>query len=210
MTASQEAVRFDPVEHRYYRGLQELHSVTKVIREAWPIKPSWDGVDPAVIDNARDRGVEVDTLFSGWLNGTLKAIPAGTREDAKERFLALVSWWSGLTVTSKPGAQLLLCDDEIAGTCDVNVNIGGLPHVWDLKNTAQIESTYSMQLGAYAELYEKKYGALPSVGVIHVTQPKDKPVSVKLVKFDATVAVSEWRLLRQFWGLVRRKAGKKS
>lgn len=200
-----EPVTFDPVKHQYFRGLQELVSVSKVIRETWPVKPSWDGVDPAVIENARDRGVEVDTLFSSWINGTLRSIPAGTREDAKERFQALMAWWGN----SRPPttAQVILADEEIAGTCDLAGNVGAMAgaYILDLKNTAAVEKTYSFQLGAYAELYQKQYGALPNVGVIHVTQAKGKPVSVKLLDFDSSVCVSEWRLLREFWNLVRRK-----
>jgi len=201
MSAVAEAVRFDPDQHRYYRGLQELVSVTKVIRETWPVKPSWDGVDQAVIDNARERGVEVDQLFTGWINGTLRSIPAGTREDAVERFLELRKWWLATHGDAQVSAQVILADDEIAGQVDV---LGGF--IYDLKNTAQIETTYSMQLGAYADLHEKQFGKLPSgLGVIHVTQAKDKPVKVRLVEFDVMIAVNEWRLLRQFWQMVRRK-----
>jgi hypothetical protein len=207
MSAVLDPVTFDADTHTYRRGLQVLTSVTKVVRETWPVKPSWDGVDQAVIDNARDRGVEVDALFSGWINGTLRSIPAGTREDAKERFQALRAWWAGSQFTGLPcSAQVILADDEIAGQSDV------IPGGWilDLKNTAAIESTYSMQLGGYADLYEKQHGRLPSgLGVIHVTQAKDKPVSVKLVQFEVMTAVSEWRLLRQFWGLVQRKSNGK-
>ncbi len=192
------SVVFDPEKHTYHRGLVRLESVTRVIRETWPIKPSWDQVDPAVIENARDRGIVVDELFSAWLNGTLDRIPAGTREDARDRFLALTEWWSHGTAK----AQVILADDEIAGQADIVLPTA----IYDLKNTAQIESTYSLQLGAYADLYEKEHGRLPdALGVIHVTHPKGKSVSIKVIHFDVAIAVSEWRLLRQFWTLVKRK-----
>jgi hypothetical protein len=207
--AQQEGVRFDPVEHRYFRGLQELASVTKVIRETWPIKPSWDGVDMAVVENARDRGIEVDLLFCSWLSGTLTAIPLGTRTDALDRFAALRTWWNKFKVTSVPNTQLILADDEIAGTCDLAVNVNGLPWIFDLKNTSQLETTHSIQLGAYGELYRAQYGVLPAgLGVIHVTQPKDKPASVKVFEYEVGTALSDWQLVRQMWNLVRRK-GKK-
>lgn len=194
-----EPVTFDAETHTYRRGLQTLASVSSVIRETWPVKPSWDQVDPAVIANARDRGIEVDTLFSAWINGTLSEIPVGTREDAKDRFLALMEWWPRHPAT----AQVLLADDEIAGQSDLIYS----GHIRDLKNTAAIESTYSLQLGGYAALYEAQHGRLPeSLGVIHVTQPKGKPVQIREVLFDVSVAVSEWRLLREMWRLVRRKS----
>ncbi len=194
------AVTFDAEKHQYSRGLQTLSAVTTVIRSVWPLKPSWDGVDMAVIENARDRGIVVDELLTGWLNGTLSAIPAETRMDAVERFQALTSWWP----YGAAQAQVILTDDEIAGQADIVLPAA----IYDLKNTAQIESTYGLQLGGYAELFEKQHGYLPDeLGVIHVTQPKDKPVSIKVVKFEVATAVSEWRILRQFWTMARRKGG---
>lgn len=194
-------VRFCEEHHSYWRGDKRLASVSSVIREVWPVKPSWDGVDEAVIANARERGVECDQLFSGWINGTLKEIPVGTREDARERFDALRNWWK-----ARPAmAQEIVADDEIAGTVDLII-VGGGAEIWDIKNTAQIESTYSFQIAAYCDLYERMYGDRPKKGgVIHVTKPKDKPVKVKAVPFNLETALSEWRLMREFYSMVRRK-----
>jgi hypothetical protein len=197
-------VTFDPTTHQYSRGLQTLTSITQVIRTCWPVRPSWDTVDPAVIENARERGIETDELFSGWINGTLTKIPAGTREDAVERFMAVRSWWLQKFGDSHARAQVILADDELAGCCDVLMQAGS---IWDLKNTAAIETSYPIQLGGYADLHEKEYGRLPhSVGVIHVTKPKDRPVSVRLIEFDVAKSVSEWRLLRSFWTMTQRYA----
>lgn len=199
--------KIDPWQCEHYhvwRGPFRLSSVGRILREVWPVKPSWDQVDPSVIENARERGQEVDALFSDWINGTLTQIPAGTREDAVARFSALRKWWIDRDMPAAK-AQVLLADDELCGVADVVT--GG---IYDVKNTAQIESTYSLQLGGYADLYEKQHGTLPSsVGVIHVTQPKDKPVSVRLLEFEVMTAVSEWRLLRQMWNLVTRKSPKR-
>ncbi len=196
-------VVFKEDTHQYFRGLQELASVSKVIRSTWPIKPSWDQVSPEVLENARERGVETDALFSAWVSGGSASMPEnGWREDARDRFVALTRWWN----RGVAQAQVILADDEIAGQANVV-----LPQaIYDLKNTAQIESTYSLQLGAYADLYEKEHGRLPdALGVIHVTHPKGKPVSIKLVEFDVMIAVSEWRIVRQMWTLVKRKGGSK-
>lgn len=189
-----------------WRGSFRLTSVGRVLREAWPIKPSWDAVDPAVIENARERGEEVDRLFSAWLNGQLTSIPAGTREDSKERMRALCDWWqdSGML---EARAQVLLANQEYCGIVDL-ISGGG---IYDVKNTAAIETTYILQLGGYADLYEEMHGCLPSkLGVIHVTQPKDRPVSVRLLEFDVATAVSQWRLLKEFWTMVQRIAGKRN
>ena len=110
--------------------------------------------------------------------------------------------WDFKTSCDMPRAQIILADDEIAGTVDL---IYGA-HVRDLKNTAKIESTYSLQLGGYAALYEHEHRHLPkSLGVIHVTQEKGKPVRIREVLFDVSVAVSEFRLLLEFYRLVQRK-----
>lgn len=200
-------VRFCEEHHSYWRGDKRLASVSSVIREVWPVKPSWDGVDEAVIANARERGVECDQLFSGWINGTLKEIPVGTREDAMERFWALKDWWTAGPAINRircVSAQEILADDEIAGTADLV--IGDDVEIWDVKNTAQIESTYSFQIAAYCDLYERQWGVRPKrAGVLHVTKPKDKPVKVKAVAFNLETALSEWRLMREFYSMVRRK-----
>lgn len=109
-------VRLCEEHHVYLRGDRKLKSVSRVIREVWPVKPSWDGVDMAVVENARDRGVECDFLFSGWINGTLREIPPNIRIDAVDRFKALCAWWSGRARPAK--AQEIIADDELAGMAD--------------------------------------------------------------------------------------------
>jgi hypothetical protein len=202
--ADPSAVILHPCCHTYMRGDTRLTSVSSVIRSVWPIRPSWDGVDEAVIENARDRGIVVDELFSRYIAGTLDKIPAGTRLDARDRFYALKNWWDHSAYVSA-SSQVLLADDTIAGTADLVID--GPLEIWDVKNTASIESSYSLQVAAYCDLYEAQTGVMPTRGgVIHVTQPKAKAATVRIVEYDLSVAVSEWRLLREFWAMTQRKA----
>ena len=52
IAAEPNAIRFDPELHQYWNGLERYHSVSSVIRACWPIKKSFDGVDPAVLVDA--------------------------------------------------------------------------------------------------------------------------------------------------------------
>ncbi len=200
-----DAVQFFECCHRYKRGDKYLTSVSKVIREVWPDKPSWEGVDMAVVENARERGVECDDLFSRWINGTLDNMN-GYRQDAVDRFTALTAFWSN---EPKPPAraQIILADHSIAGTADLIIGGGEWDaEIWDVKNTSKIEATYSFQVGAYCELYKEQYGVLPKrAGVLHVTQPKGGQARVREVKYSIETIVSEWRLLREYYTMVQRK-----
>lgn len=206
--ADPSKVRFAECHHRYFRGDKELASVSKVIRETWPLKKNFEDADPWTLENARDRGVVTDWLFSEWLANRLTKIPAGTRTDAIQRFNALRHWWlsNASRFSSQPDAQVILADNEIAGTADLTVNVGGFPWVIDLKNVSAIDQSYYLQLGAYAELYEAQFGTFPDgAALIHVTQPRDKPVSVRFVEVDLPQARADWQALRAMWNVVRRR-----
>ena len=56
---------------------RRLTSVGKIIRSCWP--PPERPIPPDVIENARDRGEQVDRLFAAYVLGKLNTIPAGTR-----------------------------------------------------------------------------------------------------------------------------------
>lgn len=189
--------------YRYWRGDKELASVSKVIRDTWPLKKNFEAADPAVLENARDRGVVTDQLFSDWLMGRLTQIPADTRKDAIERFNALCAWWRTTQNGSQAVTQQILADDEIAGTADI-VTDGSI--VMDVKNVSALDQTYWLQLGAYAELYAATFGELPfGAAMVHVTQPKDKLVSVKYVEIDLAQALADWKALRAMWKMVQRR-----
>lgn len=189
-------VTLDNETHTYRRGLQELPSVSSIVR-MFPSK-GYDDVDPAVLANANERGCEVDALLSRWIAGELAAIPAGVREDSAELFGKLVKWWGAVEI-GNPQVQQILANDEFAGTLDIK----GDGIVADLKTVYALQPTYSLQLGLYCILYEAEYGKLPErCGIIHVTKRFTEP---KWVPFEVSTAVSEARVLLDFWRLVKRK-----
>lgn len=193
-------VRFCVDCHRYWRGDKQLHSVSKVLRLMWPIKPSWDNVNPAVVENARDRGVETDRLFSLYVIGGLDRIPKGTRKDSVELFFKVRRWWDA----HKHGAvrsQVILADSEIAGMTDVIDD----DDLYDLKCTSEVEKTYELQLAAYGELHFATFKRpAKSLTIIHATKRYAEP---KIIKIPMTQALQDWMTLRQAWSMVQRRVG---
>ncbi len=189
-----------PDHHRYFRGGKQLNSVTKVIKGLWPIKPDFSRAKPEVLENARDRGCVVDDLFSAYVNGSLERIPRGTRDDAVQLFFKVRRWWDG----RKHGdvrSQVILADDEIAGTCDVLDD----DCIYDLKSTYNIEITYPIQLAAYAELHFATYQRpAKQLAIIHVTERFPEP---KIIKIDLTETLRDWMTMREMWRLVQKRAG---
>lgn len=172
--------------------------MSTVLRSTWPFKADYSKADPAVIENARDRGVEVDLLFTRYLRGELKEIPAGMRNDAIELFFRLKRWWEGRK-HELTQAQVILADQSVAGTCDV-IDDGW---IYDLKSTYDIEPMYQLQLGAYAQLYFATFQqAAKGIGIIHVTKRYAAP---KLIKIDMPAALQDWSVLRDTYHMAVRR-----
>lgn len=184
--------------HKYWRWDQRLTSVSSVLKSTWPIPPDFSAADPAVLKNARDRGIVVDRLFSAYVIGGLDRIPKGTRQDAVELFFKVRKWWDG----HKHGdvrSQVILADSEIAGTCDVMDDDA----IWDLKATYNVEKTYSLQLAAYGELHFATFGRpAKALNIVHVTERYAEP---KIIKVDLVSTLQDWITLREMWRMVRRR-----
>lgn len=203
--ADPAVVRFAECHHRYFRGDKRLESVTSVIRQVWPIKKNFEDADPWVLEHARDRGVRVDGYFSEYLRSGNVRIQAGEWREVVERTKAVVEWWDK-DWKEPVTPQVILADNEIAGTADI---VGDIGFIADLKNVSALDATYWIQVGAYADLFEKQFGHPAQRGaLIHVTQPKDKPVSVKFVEVELKQAVADWRVCREMWAMVQRTKGK--
>lgn len=192
------AVRFCAECHRYWRGDKKLASVSRVIKSTWPIPPDFSKADPAVLENARDRGIVVDSLFSAYVNGTLDRIPRGTRQDAVLLFYKVRRWWDGRK-HENARAQVILADNEIAGTCDI---LDG-DSIYDLKATYNVEKIYPLQLAAYAELHFATFQKpAAKLGIIHVTERYPEP---KIIKVDLLDTMQDWQTMRQMWNMVQRR-----
>lgn len=193
-------VRFCQDCHRYWKGDKELLSVTKILKTTWPFKPDFSKADPAVLENARDRGSVVDSLFSQYVAGQLQRIPAGTRRDAVDLFFKLKTWWDKEYGEVHGQSQVILHDDDVAGMCDV---LSPDERILDVKATYDIEAMYQLQLGAYAQLHFSRFQKpAKSIGILHVTKRFPEP---KLVKIDMANAMQDWLLLRDTYFMAQRR-----
>lgn len=193
-----------PNHHRYFRQGKELASVSKVIRSTWPIPPDFSKADPERVEHAKFRGILIDALFTQYLNGESLRIPRGTREDVidegKLGFAEVRRWWES-EKRGKVRTQVILADDDIAGTCDV---IEDERLIWDLKCVSRPESTYRLQLGAYIALFGNGFSG---TRLIHCAFSEGGTVAtVKPIIYDAVQCLVDWTTLRDMWRLVRRIA----
>ena len=182
-------IRYCDAHHRYFWGDQRLTSVSAVISACYP-KKSWDGVDMAVIEHARERGIRVDRLLTEYVATGNVVVPAGEWSEVIDRFERAMSWWDrtvGYTLQGPIQTQKILYSqlDGVAGTADFVIG----DTVIDLKNTAQLEKSYALQLGSYA-----LYSGSRSCAVLHVT--KD---SCKLVSYDAAKCIEYWKSCVQWY-----------
>ncbi len=192
------SVRFCAEHHRYHRGPKQLVSVSKVLRSTWPIVPDFSAAKPEVIENARDRGVVVDQLFSSYVMGGLDRIPRGTRQDSVELFFKVRRWWDNRK-HGQVQSQAILADEEIAGTCDVLDD----DEIYDLKCTYEIEKTYPLQLAAYGQLHFSTFQKpVKSLNIIHVTKRYAEP---KIIKVDIPSTLQDWMTLREMYRMVQRR-----
>lgn len=209
----QPEITFDAERHIYRCGLQEYTSVTRILRTCFPVKKSWDGVDPAVIANARERGSEVDQAITQLIRTGTVTLPPNHRKDTEDRFRMFFQWFQQfddkLTLVD---AQVILADHEngIAGQADLVLidTLGDKPaRIWDVKTTAQIEHEYKWQLGGYASMYRKMFNLDCEVGVIHI--PKD---GLRLKTFDTEDCIRKWGNLVAVWNDTKQyiKADKES
>jgi hypothetical protein len=186
--------------HKYFQSGRELAAVSRVLRSCWPVKSSFADVDRAVVENARDRGVEVDALLSRYAEGKLDKVPAGTREDAKELFFKAKEWVDAALKAGPIRSQVILSAGGIAGMCDFIV---AGPMIVDLKATYDIEAYYPIQLGLYGLLYEEQHRqAVEGLGILHVTARLAKP---RWIPLDVDECKRDAKLIRDTWMMAQRR-----
>ena len=189
-------IRLCPEHHKYYLGDKELASVSRVIRETWPIKKSFEYADPVVLEHARERGVRIDHYAAEYVKTGKVRILAGEWREVVERVQMFAEWWRRRE--TKAATQVIFHDDEVAGTADFLTTNGD---IWDLKCVSAIDPTYFLQLGAYADLCEKQHGTAGNLAFIHL--PKEGP---RFIAADLQQCRDDWRTLRQMYLMVKRRS----
>lgn len=176
-------LRYCATDHRYWMGDVELASVSRVIATVYP-KKSWDGVDMAVVERARIRGERVDHYLSEYVAKGNVTLNPGEWKEVDQRLDIAVRWWDR-NIRGTVHVQKILHSekDKVAGTADFVVG----DSVIDLKNTAQLEKSYKLQMGAYGE-----YADAGSLHVLHVN-PKLYKEGCRLIPFDRDNCRALWR-----------------
>jgi hypothetical protein len=189
-------VRFCAPHHKYWRGAKELVAVSRLIKSVWPVvEPE---IAPHILENARNRGVELDTLFSAYVAGTLKVIPKGTRQDVVDLFeKQLQPWWDKQGIRNAR-TQVLLADNHVAGTCDLMFE----NTIWDLKCVYSLRDIYPLQVGMYALTSSSP---VDSLGLIHVHKRFKEP---QFVDVPAVQAIEDALIVRSMYFMVQRRATK--
>lgn len=181
--------------HAYWMNGQRLYGVTSVIKEVLPT--DYSDVPPEVLENARNRGNEVDALVAKYIVGQLKEYPVGTREDAIPLFEKFQNWWDKQTFRKVEAQVLVTNRQDIAGLIDIRAD----GDIFDVKATSDLMPSHHVQLAGYVELNDGGRARL-----IHVTK---RNKAAKIVDVEPT-AYNDWRTIRDFWRLTRRLSRRKS
>lgn len=169
---------------------KKLTPVSHVIQRVYSTK-SWDGVDPAVIENARRRGDAVDAYMARYVREQRVVISAGERSDVVDRLVIAHRVWEANFNGMAAESQKIVFDleDEIAGTMDFHIP----DIVVDLKCTYYPEVAWILQLGAYGEYSHSSRG-----GVIHVS-PKTYREGGRWLEYDMEMCKAYWRKAIEWW-----------
>lgn len=184
--------------HRYWLGGRELTSVTKVIKDVLP--PAYDGVAQDTLEKARERGIVVDALITAYIRGEASANFPQVQfrevlEEAPPLFEKFRVWFEAQKF-KKAEAQVIVHDDEIAGTLDLYLD--GVVH--DVKCTYNVMPSHHIQVAGYWQLGDSGIMRAGYGRVIHLT----KRHNVARIMDVSPQSFEDWRTVRNFWSLKRR------
>ena len=199
-------IRFRESTHEYFHipTGRKLASVSQVINTVFNLK-SWDGVDPAIVENARIRGSAVDAYLTRYVRNQRLDI-LNELEDVTQRVVIAHRIWEqefhGLP--AEPQKIVYSLEDGIAGTMDFFVDNR---IVVDLKNTYSLEKSVVLQLGAYVE-YAPVDPPPSRCGIIHVS-PKVYRNGGKWIEYDVAMCRTYWRAAVDWWQMAKMMKGEK-
>lgn len=181
-----------PDHFHIWRGDKRLPSVGSILKAVWP----QGQLPPAdVLENARERGSEVDQLFAEYVRGNLRTIPAGTRKDARSLFLKLKGWYDKQNFKTAE-AQVVLGAEDHGGVLDFRFD--GVP--CELKATYDVDQKYIMQAACYAEIDNGGERGM----ILHVTERYQEPRWLDLAPHD----YDDWRTMLAHWRMLQRRGVK--
>ena len=140
-----------------------------------------------IVKKAAEEGTQVHELCESYLNGEdLNFLDAYGRPqynpDVWQMFLRFVEFWEEFKPTLIETEVHLFSDVlEIAGTCDLIVEINGEIWLLDIKTSNQLQLTYELQTAVYGQCYEECFGKkIDRYGILWVKSSKRKAAKGKM------------------------------
>jgi len=137
-------IRFDADTHTYWRGFDELPSVTTLLK--WHgLSTDYGDVNPAVLAKAAEKGTAIHVAIA-------KYIDTG---EIDETWAQYVNWFIGLYPEGVPFtmAEVIVGDDHMAGTIDLLFIDEKNGKISDLKTSYSLDKEYcKWQLSLYDHL----------------------------------------------------------
>ena len=140
-----------------------------------------------IVKKAAEEGTQVHELCEAYLNGEdLNFLDAYGRPqynpDVWQMFLRFVEFWEEFKPTLIETEVHLFSDVlEIAGTCDLIVEINGEIWLLDIKTSNQLQLTYELQTAVYGQCYEECFGKkIDRYGILWVKSSKRKASKGKM------------------------------
>jgi len=191
---SEDAQQITLPDSRYYRRNGKYYpSVTYVLGyypkgkffENWLKQVGF--ASDYIVKKAAEEGTQVHELCEEYLNGAeLKFLDDYGRPqynpDVWQMFLRFVEFWEEFKPTLIETEVHLFSDVlEIAGTCDLIVEINGETWLLDLKTSNQLQLTYELQTAVYGQCYEECFGKkIDRYGILWVKSSKRKAAKGKM------------------------------
>ena len=140
-----------------------------------------------IVKKAAEEGTQVHELCESYLNGEdLNFLDAYGRPqynpDVWQMFLRFVEFWEEFKPTLIETEVHLFSDVlEIAGTCDLIVEINGEIWLLDLKTSNNLQLTYELQTAVYGQCYEECFGKkIDRYGILWLKSSKRKAAKGKM------------------------------
>jgi hypothetical protein len=191
---SEDAQQITLPDSRYYRRNGKYYpSVTYVLSyypkgkffENWLKQVGF--ASDYIVKKAAEEGTQVHELCEAYLNGEeLKFLDDRGRPqynpDVWQMFLRFVEFWEEFKPTLIETEVHLFSDVlQIAGTCDLIVEINGETWLLDLKTSNQLQLTYELQTAVYGQCYEECFGKkIDRYGILWVKSSKRKAAKGKM------------------------------
>jgi len=140
-----------------------------------------------IVKKAAEEGTQVHELCEAYLNGEeLNFLDDKGRPqynpDVWQMFLRFVEFWEEFKPTLIETEVHLFSDVlEIAGTCDLIVEINGETWLLDLKTSNHLQLTYELQTAVYGQCYEECFGKkIDRYGILWLKSSKRKAAKGKM------------------------------